>query len=161
MYASMVSAPVARPTPPDATFTWSALGRIFPALTHLYLPGLLIPAADRIRLASDNTLVKLSFGTGGPAVPSSVLHILLASHEKSLVKLHVGHVEPTPIQQGPWSALILGKVLSGLSVLQDFRMVRDPNSRVSAACDGLMREAEVWLRGPIWQWAKQLKVGAS
>lgn len=155
MYNQTIAAVAPRATPLDATFTWSAFGRFFPALTHLYLPGLLIPPSDTIDLAENDTLVKLSLGIGGPQVPAAIVFGLLEKHARSLRKLHIGHL-------GGCDAEALGEVLANLEVLEDFRLIRDSQARVSAGCEAVMKSAGTWMPAPMARhWAGRLKVSSA
>ena len=82
--------PNPRPAADGAHLDWSRFGEIFPALTHLYLPGLLIPAMTRIALPL-NRLQKLVLGLG-PPVPSSTLSRLLLEQAGSLRYLQLGNL---------------------------------------------------------------------
>ena len=93
-YISLMTPVKARETPKDAPFSWETFGDTFPALTHLALPGLLVPDKQEIRLATGR-LVKLAIGPTGPGeipVPVRTVNSLLEGQTSMLESLHLGQI---------------------------------------------------------------------
>lgn len=86
--------PKARPPSPTAHFTWDNLPNMFPSLTHLSLPNLLIPTSTfEISAFPVDQLVKLCLGKngGGPPVPISIISRLFSGQGK-LKHLSLGNL---------------------------------------------------------------------
>lgn len=152
--------PTARAADRGSRFDWVNFGSIFPALTHLYLPGLLIPPNVEIRLP-ENTLIKFSTGPGGPPIPISVLGVLLESQTESLESLHIGHVTPTAQWSRDAEADKLAEAFAGCTKMKDFRWMRDASGKQSALCETFMQHAGLMLEEALLgSWQDTLKVSA-
>lgn len=137
---------------------------MFPALTHLYLPDLLLPPLAEIAIPS-HTLVKLSLGgtdggAGGPPVPIEPLVKLIQRQTKSLKALHLGHL--LPVGSGEADFTWLGTVLSWCLQIEDFRLVTSPQGSKNLRCDnGMKRYASLACIDAVsTSWRGSLKVGA-
>jgi hypothetical protein len=151
--------PTPRPSRPDAAFAWQCFDRIFPALTHLYLPGLLVPPATHVNLARDQ-LVKLSLGFGGPPVRVEVLNRIISNQIQSLRSVHIGHLCPES-QLIDMSLLSLGEWLSACLHLEDFRFASDPGGSKDRKCDQAMEghSRDIYVPEMRRSWRASLKVG--
>ena len=140
---------------------WESFGNTFPALTHLYLPGLLLCGATRINLA-ENTLVKLSIGPGGPPVPLSTITELVISHAAALKAIHLGNLS---VPQNDWDDvrpfIALGQALCRCEHIEDFRFEYDETAAEPNRITGRgMTTMSHWiysdaLKGP---WRRSLRV---
>ncbi|ORX37262.1 hypothetical protein BD324DRAFT_650867 [Kockovaella imperatae] len=95
-YISLMTSLKARDAPSDAPFSWSSFGDTFPAITHLYLPGLLVPDKQAMRIAPGR-LVKLSLvaAISGPPVPLGTVIDLIREQTETLESIHLGQVLST------------------------------------------------------------------
>ena len=151
-YRQVFGHPAPRPAPQGSRVDWEWLGIIFPALTHLYLPGLLIPESELIVLRP-NTLVKLSLGQGGPNVPIRVIARLIRTQTKSLRSLHLGNLDPSvPPRHGASPYHELGEALLQCERMEDFRLEPDPFRRDYASISYAYLAYTPALRGP-WRYS--------
>ncbi|ODO10010.1 hypothetical protein I350_02234 [Cryptococcus amylolentus CBS 6273] len=91
--------PNPRPTPQTTTISWPTLNTSFPSLTHLCLPGLLVPNGTEIGTAG-LSLIKLAFGPRGPPVPITSIEPIIKRHHKTLRSVHLGNVYPRGTKPG-------------------------------------------------------------
>ncbi|WVQ85049.1 hypothetical protein IAT38_007213 [Cryptococcus sp. DSM 104549] len=117
--------PKPRPTPEDSRIHWARFGESFPALTHLYLPGLLIPSDSTISVAKG--LTKFAVGPRGPPVPATVIKRILEEGNESLRAVHVGNILSTVAasRKGVDAFYDLPGLLGDCSALEDFRVLAD------------------------------------
>ncbi|WVQ83046.1 hypothetical protein IAT38_005184 [Cryptococcus sp. DSM 104549] len=145
-------------TPKGSRIQWSRFGKSFPALTHLYLPGLLVPHGTNIKLANDHTLVKVSFGDGGPPVPAGVAHGLVQSQRGTLQSIHLGNIrvfmyqgmkesELDEVSEGFWDRYIdtmdfsrLSTAISECFNLERFRWRADEKGLQERLCRYVMKD---------------------
>ena len=150
--------PRPRPAPEGAHLDWGRFAIVFPVVTHLYLPGFLIPLSANLTVSEGHTLVKLAIGPGGPPVPITALSIYLSCHTKTLRSLHLGHLLPNP----PGDFELLARVLARCSRMESFkcewdiRRAHDQHSSqaIASRSDAAFLEA---MKGP---WQKSLKVSS-
>lgn len=152
-----IAHPTPRPSRPDAIFDWPYFAKIFPSLTHLYLPGLLVPPKTSINLVPDQ-LVKLSLGFGGAPVPIHTLTDLLSKQAKTLKSIHIGHLLPDKSAYNDFAKL--GEVLEQCTLVEDFRFASDPQKFRDSACDNAMRRYYhlVFSEGLNHTWRSSIKV---
>ncbi|CAD6566349.1 MAG: hypothetical protein TREMPRED_002493 [Tremellales sp. Tagirdzhanova-0007] len=143
-----------------ARINWPHLGSIFPALTHLYLPGLLMPPRTEMGIFP-NRLVKLSLGPGGPQVPILNLVGVIGFNDASLRSIHLGHLFSDQHQiEGNFE--YLGDMLKECMLVEDFRLECGPAGTRSAECHQAMAKYSdlVYTKGMRGPWRKSLKVCA-
>ncbi|WVQ73244.1 hypothetical protein IAR50_002812 [Cryptococcus sp. DSM 104548] len=85
--------PNPRPTPTTTTISWSTLHTSFPSLTHLSLPGLLVPNGTQIG-TEGLSLVKFALGPRGPPVPIATIEPIIDLHHNTLKSIHLGNIYP-------------------------------------------------------------------
>ncbi|OCF45999.1 hypothetical protein I317_00087 [Kwoniella heveanensis CBS 569] len=114
LLASSIGYPEPRPTPSSSLLQWEILSQSFPALSHLYLPDLLVVEGTKIDvppglveftvLTSSGTSGGLGslVGTGssgamggGPPIPIETITNLLEPHTATLRAIHLGHLRPS------------------------------------------------------------------
>ncbi|WWC96255.1 hypothetical protein V866_003122 [Kwoniella sp. B9012] len=153
--------PQPRQTNPEHVIQWYTFFEHFPRLTHLYLPGLLIPEDTLINLSPG--LIKLDLGAGGPPVPVEVLNHLLETQTNTLRSLKLGHIKSAKLLATgiPDSAAFtgLGEILSRCERLEEFSMKVDPGGSKDPMCDACMgRYSDLVFRdGLRANWRKSLK----
>nr|XP_031864346.1 uncharacterized protein CI109_000259 [Kwoniella shandongensis]KAA5531418.1 hypothetical protein CI109_000259 [Kwoniella shandongensis] len=151
--------PHPRPTPDSSIIQWSQFSDTFPALTHLYLPGLLIPEDTIINL-TPHTLIKLSIGPQGPPVPVSTIIRIVESQSNTLKSIHLGNLLPLPVKpsQG-WGFDILGEKLKRCEKLEEFRLQADAHGSKDVMCDQAMGRCSDLVYGPglAGPWRRTLK----
>ncbi|TYJ58597.1 hypothetical protein B9479_000808 [Cryptococcus floricola] len=91
--------PNPRPTPQTTTISWPTLNMSFPSLTHLCLPGLLVPNGTEIGTAG-LSLIKLALGPRGPPVPITSIEPIIKRHHDTLRSVHLGNVYPRSTKPG-------------------------------------------------------------
>ncbi|WVF68969.1 hypothetical protein IAT40_003743 [Kwoniella sp. CBS 6097] len=159
LLASSIGYPEARPTPLSSVLQWETLGETFPALTHLYLPGLLVTEGSTIALPPG--LAKFSVlpsgfnattgtSTGGPPIPIETITNLLETQTDTLRSIHLGHLKPSTrgtlasTSNSRSSAFYinaerdferLGEVLSRCEKLECFRWVNKVGGSLDTGCD--------------------------
>ena len=104
-YISQMSAVRPREPPRDIPLYWDTIGDAFPALTHLYLPRLLIPDCKGIFLPPGQ-LVKISISAERPTSVESLCHMIQG--QTSLQCLHIGPImarRPDCASVGAWEYL--------------------------------------------------------
>nr|ODN85396.1 hypothetical protein L203_05012 [Cryptococcus depauperatus CBS 7841] len=130
--------PLPRATPSTTAIHWSTLDKTFPSLTHLNLPGLLVPPGTDIS-TTNLTLVKLSIGPRGPPVPIDTITSIIKTHQLTLCSLSLGNLYPTnatvSIQSSQWNDLI--EAVSGCRSLEAFEWLADSRTNDSR-CDASM-----------------------
>jgi hypothetical protein len=158
-FGQIIAHPLPRAAPADAFLDWPNFSRLFPALTHLYLPRLLIPSNTTISVPP-HQLVKLSLGPGGPPVPLEVITELIESQTSSLRSVHLGHLMTESMTGVGPKWLALGVALGRCGSLEDFRHQGDPKGSKDARCDGGMAAYSMYLyeEGMSGPWQRTLKV---
>lgn len=122
---------------------WSGFNKCFPRLTHLYLPGLLVPSGTKIN-TSFLKLIKIALGPRGPPVPISTVIGLIEGHESTLRSLHLGNVYPD-IPSSSRTAYMavyddLANHLHQSKLLEQFRWQTDIKGTNNLASDNSMRQ---------------------
>lgn len=122
---------------------WSGFNKCFPRLTHLYLPGLLVPSGTKIN-TSFLKLIKIALGPRGPPVPISTVIGLIAGQESTLRSLHLGNVYPdipSP-SRAAYMAVYddLANHLHQLKLLEQFRWQTDIKGTNNLLSDNSMRQ---------------------
>ncbi|KAK6908034.1 hypothetical protein I203_102035 [Kwoniella mangroviensis CBS 8507] len=153
--------PQPRQSHPENIIQWYSFHIHFPKLTHLYLPGLLIPEDTLINLSPG--LIRLHLGAGGPPVPVEVLNHLLEKQMDTLRSLKLGHIKSTKLLSSgipdstPFTRL--GKILSRCERLEEFSMKVDPGGSKDPMCEACMgRYSDLIFRdGLSGNWRKSLK----
>lgn len=130
--------PTPRPSRANAAFDWPYFDKIFPSLTHLYLPGLLIPVGTAINLTSGR-LIKLSLGSGGPPVPIPTLVNIIQGQKSSLKSLHLRHLLPIGDEKEAFESI--GDILEQCVGMEDFRFAADPGGSQDSLCDRSMKRS--------------------
>ncbi|OWZ78214.1 hypothetical protein C365_03007 [Cryptococcus neoformans Bt85] len=121
---------------------WSEFNKCFPRLTHLYLPGLLVPSGTKID-TSFLKLKKIVLGPRGPPVPISTVISLIAGHESTLRSLHLGNVYPgIPSSREAHMAAYddLANHLRQSKLLEQFRWQTDIKGTNNSTADSSMRQ---------------------
>ncbi|WVW84841.1 hypothetical protein I302_106876 [Kwoniella bestiolae CBS 10118] len=154
--------PQPRHTPQESILQWSTFNVHFPRLTHLYLPGLLVP--DDTQINVNPGLVKLDLGAGGPPVPIEVLIHLLENQVDSLKSLKLGHIKSKhktlPSSAGEINPFAkLGEILSKCEKLEEFSMKVDVGGSGDPVCEaGMSRYSDLIYRDALGgSWRKSLK----
>ncbi|XAO21498.1 hypothetical protein I312_100249 [Cryptococcus bacillisporus CA1280] len=122
---------------------WSGFNKCFPRLTHLYLPGLLVPSGTKIN-TSFLKLIKIALGPRGPPVPISTVIGLIEGNESTLRSLHLGNVYPD-IPSSSRTAYMavyddLANHLHQSKLLEQFRWQTDIKGTNNLASDNSMRQ---------------------
>ncbi|KAL7423048.1 hypothetical protein Q5752_002347 [Cryptotrichosporon argae] len=152
-YGQTLAYPAPRPARPGQDLTWDRLGTVFPALTHLYLPGLYLLPDATIGVAP-GTLRKLALGPGGPLVPLAPLTALVKA-QPTLEKVYLGHLVPVDDAEREFAAL--GDALARCDMV-DFRLETDPAGSRDWRCDKAMAQhAHLLYVGLGGKWAPSLK----
>lgn len=134
--------PQPRNTLTTGIIQWSGFSRCFPRLTHLYLPGLLVPSGTKID-TSFLKLEKIVLGPRGPPVPISTVISLIAGHEPTLRSLHLGNVYPgIPSSRASHMAAYddLANHLRQSKLLEQFRWQTDIKGTNDSVADISMRQ---------------------
>ncbi|GFZ45033.1 hypothetical protein JCM24511_02759 [Saitozyma sp. JCM 24511] len=157
-FGQIIAHPLPRAAPADALLDWPNFSHLFPALTHLYLPDLLIPTNTTISVPPQQ-LVKLSLGPGGPPVPLEVITELIESQTSSLRSVHLGHLMTESMTHVGPKWLNLGVALGRCRSLVDFRHQGDPKGSKDARCDNGMADYSMYLyeEGMSGPWQRTLK----
>ncbi|WRT67931.1 uncharacterized protein IL334_004905 [Kwoniella shivajii] len=177
-FGHTIGYPTPRPTSSESIIQWSTLGISFskngqgeregnfPNLTHLYLPGLLIPEDTLINIRPD-TLIKFSTGSqgGGPPIPIESLIHLINSQKNSIRKLSLGHIKSSNSKitsansPNMESFIRLGELLNECTKLEEFTLVTDAGGSKDSICDSGMSKCSNLIYGPglMGNWRKSLK----
>ncbi|KAK8858720.1 hypothetical protein IAR55_002949 [Kwoniella newhampshirensis] len=151
--------PKPRPTSESCIIQWSHFGDIFPRLTYLYLPGLLIPE-DTIIDLTPHTLVKLSIGPDGPPVPIKTIIRIVETQSDSLRSIHLGNILPSGGKSpNGLDFEILGMKLKMCGKLEDFRLQADARGSKDILCDLAMARCSdlIYVPGLTGPWRRTLK----
>lgn len=158
-FGQTIAYPNPRPALEGARIDWPKFQFIFPSVTHLYLPGLLLPDKTSVNIAAPYQLVKLSLGRGGPPVPTAALRALILSHCQSLKAIHLGHLLPSGTREYSEAFGWLGQQLANCD-LEDFCFECSPNGSMDPRCDLTMPKYSdlVYVDALRGRWRKSLKV---
>ncbi|ODO05171.1 hypothetical protein L198_01859 [Cryptococcus wingfieldii CBS 7118] len=128
--------PNPRPTPQTTTISWPTLDTSFPSLTHLCLPGLLVPNGTEIGTAG-LSLIKLALGPRGPPVPITSIEPIIKRHHNTLRSVHLGNVYPRGTKPGP-DFDELAETIQSCDGLDTLRWQTDVHGTNDSLCDTSM-----------------------